>query len=157
MLGWTQELLDQIDYLATLGRLPDDLALMYKKLPKKGDGTLNMQYKNKTCHTFVSLVQQRKDFLATRDEVFKKGIDHVIETANAFHVDYGPPAMAPAKVMEEDKEKSAKAAATLFDSPVPDGDNSNLTVEDSKLIKKLIKKMLKLSLDVINIIDKHKD
>lgn len=70
MKQWSQELLDQIDYMNKMDSLPKDLANMYEKLPKKKDGTLNMQLSNKSCYTFIAIASTRSDFMQSRHRIF---------------------------------------------------------------------------------------
>lgn len=57
-----QTLLDHIQYIYVAGQLPDELRAVYEKLPKKQDGTLNMERKNKVCYTFVEQATSNKKF-----------------------------------------------------------------------------------------------
>jgi len=65
-----QILLDQIQYIHTAGKLPDELRAVYEKLPKKADGTLNMERKNKVCYTFVGQALTNKKFVEVRQQMF---------------------------------------------------------------------------------------
>ena len=65
-----QTLLDHIQYIYVAGQLPDELRAIYKKLPKKHDGTLNMERKNKVCYTFVEQATTNKKFNEVHTRLF---------------------------------------------------------------------------------------
>lgn len=65
-----QTLLDHIQYIYIAGQLPDELRAVYEKLPKKHDGTLSMERKNKVCYTFIEQATSSKKFNEVRARLF---------------------------------------------------------------------------------------
>ena len=73
-----QEYLDELDLLYRSGNLPSMLYEVYKSLPKKKDGTLNMKFENKCCYAFVKKCKEENIKLSSykceeKKDVKRKG------------------------------------------------------------------------------------
>ena len=65
-LEWTQQELNDIQYLYITNKLSEDLAKAYAALPKKKNKTLNMQENNTECYTFLRMIRKRSDYIKAR-------------------------------------------------------------------------------------------
>lgn len=137
MVEWTQDLLDKIQYLVTIDKMPDDLLEMYKKLPKKKDGTLNMCVQNKPCYTFIELLNTRTDFYEVLTKVFGIVLDAPIRS---------PIPIKPQTPIEEKKTVTTKLNNS--DDELPSIDKLK-----AKAVVKELRKLLKSALTIIEILD----
>lgn len=69
---WNQNVLDRVKFIYVVGKMPRELSLMYEKLPKKADATLNMQIQNKECYTFLNILNSDAEYAKTYDSLFCK-------------------------------------------------------------------------------------
>lgn len=103
-----QILLDQIQYLHVAVQLPDELKVVYEKLPKKQDGTLNMERKNKVCYTFVGQALSNKKLVELLQKTFGPKC-HTPEPAEVHK-----PETPIRLTVEEEKEAIAKHTAKQY-------------------------------------------
>ena len=129
-LEWTQQELNDIQYLYTTNNLPVDLAKAYAALPKKKDKTLNMQMENTECYTFLRLIRKRPDYIETRFKILGKGEP---PKATADRADEKKDAKQDAKKATDDKSADTVA------------EQHKKILEIAEELKDIIEKLIKLA------------
>lgn len=133
-----QTLLDQIQYIYVAGKLPDELRDVYEKLPKKADGTPNMERKNKVCYTFVGQALANKKFVQVRQHMFSSD-----STASPTkeQTRYGVP-------QQLDREEAKQANTTHTTKQSNEADINDSIEEIEELIAKTASLLSELKLRV---------
>ena len=148
MSDWTQKFLDQLQLLYISDKLPKDLAEMYERLPKKKNGTLNMQHDNQACYSFVELAQVRPDVLRTMSDVFKdykKDPDHHCDITESTWEK--PPKKAdPVPEPSREELKLPKELAVS-------GNDGRLSKKDAKKVLNELRIIFKSAMKIIDILD----